>query len=166
MTIEHPLAPRGRRLVSLCYESLLLLAVLVAAGMLFELLLPAGLIGTPVEFTYLLLVMFGYFAWCWRRSGQTLAMKTWRLQLRGTDNRLPSWRAIVLRFAIALLMYAPLLPALVSRKHVPDMPWLPWLACIWAALPWLWSLLDREHQALYDRLAGTRIVLLPINRAD
>ncbi len=165
MSVEHPLAPRWRRLVSLCYESLLLLAVILVAGMLFQLLF-SRLAGTPAQFAFLILVLYGYFAWCWRRSGQTLAMKTWRLQLRNRANQLPSLWQVSLRFALCLLVYAPLIPLWAYTKHVPDMKWLLWLGLAWMALPWLWALIDREQQCLHDRLSGIRVVLLPIHRAD
>ncbi|WP_269533720.1 RDD family protein [Chitinimonas sp. BJYL2] len=165
MSQNHPLASRRRRLVALVYESLLLLAISLAAGMLSQMLL-SRFAGTPVEFMFLLACWFGYFAWCWRRSGQTLAMKTWRLQLRAADNQLASWRAMGVRFALGVLVYLPIAPAWIYARYNPDMKWVLWASLIWAALPWLWSLVDRDKQLLHDRLAGLHIVLLPINRAD
>lgn len=176
MPLEHPLAPLWRRLVALCYESLLLCAVLLVSGGAFQLLLGgAGIPATQIAASplwrnvmgvYWLAVLYGYFAWCWGRGGQTLAMKTWRLQLRTPANQLPAPRAIAIRFLLALLAYAPLLPAYVYGKHVPGLKWLFWACCGLAALPWLWALVDKEKQTLLDRLAGTRVVLLPVTRAD
>jgi uncharacterized RDD family membrane protein YckC len=35
------------------------------------------------------------------------------------------------------------------------------LTCLPLGLGFLWMLLDRERRTLYDRLSGTRVVLLP-----
>ncbi|HEY9100495.1 RDD family protein [Chitinimonas sp.] len=176
MPHEHPLAPLWRRLVALCYESLLLCAVLMVSGGAFQLLLGGAGIGATqiadspvwrnVLGVYLLAVLYGYFAWCWGRGGQTLAMKTWRLQLRTQANQLPGARAITVRFLLVLVAYAPPLPTYVYGKHMPNLKWLFWTSCVLAALPWLWALVDKEKQTLFDRLAGTRVVLLPVARAD
>ncbi|PHV11437.1 RDD family protein [Chitinimonas sp. BJB300] len=167
MTTTYPLAPRWRRLVALCYETLLLVAVLLAAGMLFQLLWrgeQASVLRRYVEFGYLLSLLFVYFAWCWRRSGQTLAMKTWRLRLQACDGSAPSWRAMLIRFVLALLIYAPLVPIWLWAKHAPGMKWAVWVAGVWAALPAIWSWLDRDGQFFHDRVAGTQIVLVPTVR--
>lgn len=174
MPAVYPLAPRWRRVVSLCYECLLLLAVMLASGALFQLLLGmAGVAATAIAGSplwrnllgiYWLLVVYGYFAWCWHKGGQTLPMRTWRLQLLSRNGGRLSQRAMLVRFLVSLIAYAPLVPVLVWVKHTPGNQWATWLACAWAALPVLWSLLDRDRQFLHDRLAGTQIVLLPTQR--
>ncbi|WP_374347837.1 RDD family protein [Chitinimonas sp.] len=163
------LAPLWRRLVSLCYDTLLLIALVLAGAMLFQLVWP-GDAGSAVrrytEFAYMVALLFGYFSWCWRRSGQTLAMKTWRLRLRSTTRNQPGWLAIAIRFTLVFCAFMPLSPAWIWSKHVPGMRWLLWLACAWAALPYLWALIDRDRQFLHDRLAGTCIELMPIAPRD
>lgn len=174
MSADYPLAPRGRRLFSLCYEALLVLAVVLASGVLFQLLLGLGGVkATAIAESavwrglfgvYWLLILYGYFAWCWRRSGQTLPMKTWRLQLVMRQGGVLSQRAMLIRFVVCFLAFAPLAPVMVWVRHTPDMQWLKWAAYAWLALPLLWSWLDKDRQFLHDRLAGTQILLLPIVR--
>ncbi len=79
-----------------------------------------------------------YFVWYWSRHGNTLAMQTWRLRLvqARTGRRLGAGRGL-LRFALA---------------------W-PSVLCLGAGL--LWALFDPDRQFLHDRLAGSRIVLMP-----
>src|SRR5690242_7768993 len=131
-----PIAPLGRRAASLFYEALLLAAVLWCAS------LPVGLLQAkfglvlirPVYQLYLVFAAGVYFTWQWTRSGQTLAMKTWRLRvvtLAGA--RLPLSRAVI-RYVAAVVG----------------------LACFGAGF--IWAFVDREHAYLHDRLAGTRIV--------
>ena len=84
------------------------------------------------------LVMFGaYFIYNWRWSGQTLAMRTWRLRVVTANGRNLSWGRAVLRYALA---------------------W-PSVLCLGVGV--LWAFIDLDNLFLHDRLAGTRVVLLP-----
>jgi len=135
------LAGLRRRLASMLYESLLLLGVLALAFMVPYLLLGAIWNVAPagwLAWVHIYLVLGAYFVWYWRRRGQTLAMQTWRLQLvRAADGRAPSLATAWLRYTLA---------------------W-PSLLCFGVGL--MWALVDRDRQFLHDRLAGTRVVLLP-----
>jgi uncharacterized RDD family membrane protein YckC len=135
------LAGLRRRLASLLYESLLLLGVLALTFMVPYLILglvwnvsPAGW----VAWLHVYAVLGAYFVWYWHRRGQTLAMQTWRLQLvRAADGRVPSAATGWLRYTLA------------------------WPSVLCFGLGLAWALVDRDRQFLHDRLAGTRIVLLP-----
>lgn len=134
------LAGLRRRLASLLYEALLLLGVLALTFMVPYLLLgyffnvaPAG----SVAWLHLYIVLGGYFVWYWRGRGQTLAMQTWRLRLVTADGRAPSLMNCFLRYTLA------------------------WPSVLFFGVGLWWALLDRDRQFLHDRLAGTRIVLLP-----
>lgn len=160
-------APLWRRLVALVYEVLLTTAVVMAAAMLLQILWPGRNEVEPMrrhaEFVFLVGVLFAYFGWCWRRSGQTLAMQTWRVRLDTAAGGRAGWRALAIRFAIGFLAWAPLVPLIVWGRHqAQPQPWTI-AAVIWTALPYLWVLLDRDRQFLHDRLAGTRLVELPRN---
>ena len=137
------LAGLGRRLASLLYESLLMLGVLALVFMVPYLVLgmvwhiaPAGW----VAWIHVYVVMGAYFVWYWRRRGQTLAMQTWRLRIvRASDGRSPSLAAAWLRYTLA------------------------WPSVLCFGLGLIWAVVDRDGQFLHDRLAGTRIVLLPLD---
>lgn len=77
------------------------------------------------------MVLAGYYIRSWLRGGQTLAMRAWRIRVMDITPR----RAL-LRFLYALV----LVPTGISI---------------------LWAFFDRDRQFLHDRLAGTRLVLLP-----
>jgi uncharacterized RDD family membrane protein YckC len=122
----------ARRLASLLYEAVLLVAVAFFAASAFYFASGgASLEGWVLRAHQLFLaaVFAAYFLWCWLRGGQTLAMKTWRVRLVGV-----SPGKALLRFLFALVL-------------------VPTGASI------LWALFDREGQFLHDRLAGTRLVL-------
>ena len=129
-----------RRLASMLYESLLLFAVAFFGTWLFQ--FAAGTLrieGWRVHVLqlFLLTVFAAYFLWCWLRSGQTLAMKTWRIRVVAKEGhaRLQP-RAALLRFLYAVLL-------------VPT------------AIGIFWAMVDRDRQFLHDRLAGSLLVPVP-----
>lgn len=134
------LAPLGRRLGSLIYEALVILALGI-----FLFVLPLAIFSGLTHHTpgsgplwFYLFSLFGiYFVWCWSRAGQTLAMKTWRLRVVDTASGRP------LRPLQALVRYG--------------MGWIFWPT----GLSLLWSFIDPDKQFLHDRIAGSRIILLP-----
>ena len=136
MTLRAATPGIGRRLLSLIYEILLLIAVALLAGGVAAAL---AQITSPAHtrlFTRIngLAAVAAYFAWQWQRSGQTLPMKTWHMRLEkvgGTRVELP--RAL-LRAALATAGYLLL------------------------GVSVIWAFIDRDRQFLHDRLAGTRLV--------
>ncbi|WP_149196521.1 RDD family protein [Luteimonas suaedae] len=69
----------------------------------------------------------------WRRGGQTLGMRPWRLRIYAVDGNRPSWRALWLRYAVGALSLLP------------------------AGLGFWWAWLDRDRLAWHDRASGTRL---------
>lgn len=133
------LAGLRRRLASMLYESLLLLGVLALTFMVPLLILGIGMNYTPgggMLWAYIFVVLGAYYLWYWRRSGQTLAMQTWKLKLVNTDGTLPTLGQSALRYVLA------------------------WPSVCFFGIGMLWAAIDPERQFLHDRLAGTRIVLL------
>jgi uncharacterized RDD family membrane protein YckC len=127
----------GRRLLSLVYEILLLIAVILLAGgtaaALAQITSPAYT--RPITQTIAIAACAAYFAWQWHSRGQTLPMKTWRMRLETADGmRLTIPRAL-LRTALATAGYLLL------------------------GLSVIWAFIDRDRQFLHDRLAGTRLVV-------
>lgn len=124
------------RLASMIYELLLVVAVLFIASFLFLRLTGNAQGGWKqiVFQIYLIGVLFAYFSAFWLRSGQTLAMKTWRIKLVNLDGKLIPLKQAGLRFILALLG--------VSFFGV--------------SIIWAWF--DRDGQFLHDRLAKTRLI--------
>jgi uncharacterized RDD family membrane protein YckC len=138
--LKDPSAPAaarlGRRLGSLCYEALLLTAILFVAGWTFlaiDRLLPAAL-ARPLFQIYLLAVTAAYFIYCWTRSGQTLPMKTWRIRVVTRGGGALSVAQAAQRYLFSLASIA-----------------------LCGGGFW-WALIDRDGQFLHDRLAGTRLI--------
>ncbi|HEY3299533.1 MAG TPA: RDD family protein [Methylophilaceae bacterium] len=118
------------------YESILLLAVLSLATLLFIWLF-GDATHAPKRYllqAFLWAVMGAYFVWCWVKSGQTLAMQTWRIRVVNYIGQPISMHQACKRYLLATLFFGP---------------------------TFLWALFDREGLFLHDRLTGTRLILLP-----
>ena len=128
-----------RRIGAMIYDGLLVLAVLFISTLPFI----AARDGDPVESGELLYrlvlaaVIYVFFVGFWTRSGRTLGMQSWRLQLQTMAGGKVSIGAATLRFFAALLSWAP------------------------AGLGFIWSLWDKDGLAWHDRISKTRIVYYP-----
>jgi uncharacterized RDD family membrane protein YckC len=127
------------RFGAIVYESVLLFGVsFIASWVVVPLLGEAADGATLAAYRGYLLAVFGiYFIYCWRRTGQTLAMKTWGLRLRRADGQPLTLPTAVGRYVLAVAG----------------------LLCVGAGF--LWAFVDRDRQFLHDRLMGTRILRAP-----
>lgn len=158
------LASAGRRLAALGYDALLLVAMAFVAGFVFLPFLPQDAsrhtltVASPVARTvmFCMLVAAGalYYAWCWSDGRRTLPQKTWRLRLvdrRGQPLRrgraLARYAAWWIGPGVALAGYALLQPFGHGRN-----------ALAFAALNYMWAIVDPDHQFLHDRIAGTAVI--------
>jgi uncharacterized RDD family membrane protein YckC len=132
-------APFLVRIAAMIYESLLVTAVVFVAALPFLYLVGTAESGwvRHVFQLYLLGILFAYFSAFWLRSGQTLAMKTWRIRLVNADGGPPTLRQALLRFVLALL------------------------GLLLAGAGFWWALFDRDRQFLHDRIVGTRLIRVP-----
>ena len=129
-----------RRFAAILYDALLVAALLFLATVPFIAL--RG--GEPVEIgdnsvyrVVLVVVIYGFFVGFWTRSGRTLGMQSWGLQLQTMDGEKPTFATASVRFVAALLSWAPL------------------------GLGFLWQLWDRDRLTWHDRISGTRLVHYP-----
>lgn len=72
----------------------------------------------------------------WRRGGQTLAMRAWRLRLVDATGGSPSWRQLGVRYGVGTL------------------------SLLLAGLGFWWAWLDRDRLTWHDRASGTRLLRL------
>ena len=156
-----------RRVFCHLYEQLVLLGVIALTfllpnlllGILFNVALPSWL-----TLLYLYIVLGAYFVWYWTKTGQTLAMQTWRICIVSKNgNPLGRFQAIK-RYVFGSLWIAPcILLQWMFELHKWQI-----IGMLFAVALFLWPLsifLDRINpmlrQALPDRWAGTRLVELP-----
>jgi uncharacterized RDD family membrane protein YckC len=148
------------RLAAMVYESILLFGVVFVAG--YALLAAARWTYplAPYQRWTLQAVLFvaigAYFAYCWTRTGQTLAMKSWHLRLLGADGHPLSLARAIARYVLAWHLF---LPGALWYAAFGGRPALDALvaAAGFAALV-LAAYADAERRFLHDRLLGTRVV--------
>lgn len=148
-----------RRLACMLYESVLLFGVVMTAGYLYSSLTQQrhALQGSTGLQLFLFVVLGIYFAGFWSRSGQTLAMKTWHIQLKTRAGGTPSPARAFARYASSWLWF---LPALASA-HLSGINSALAFAVIVAAGMLAYALLARlrsDRQFLHDVLCGTQLV--------
>lgn len=80
-----------------------------------------------------------YFLWCWTKSGQTLAMKTWKLKLVDMDGNLLKLKMATLRYVAATF------------------------SLMLFGIGFLWAIVDPDRLYLHDRLLKNRITAVPRN---
>ena len=130
------------RLFAACvYELLLLLALWMLCTWVF-----VGLFGDATSHykrtflqLFLWLVTGAYFVWCWTKTGQTLATKTWKIKL--VTQNLANQQNVNLNKRQAMIRYA-----LASASI---------LAC---GLGFIWALVDKDRLFLHDRLLKMRFI--------
>lgn len=150
-----------RRLAAMVYEGVLLFGVLMVAGMVYASSTGQhhALQGRSGMQAFVFLLLGLYFVWFWTHSGQTLAMKTWQIQLRRADGGRVGALQAGLRYLLSWLWFVP---ALLAAHHngwtgrgALALSLLGGMAA-YAAL----SLLLPGRQFLHDRLCRTELVRL------
>lgn len=129
------------RLLALVYDFFPVLALWMAASGVVLLLrggqpVVPGTLASWLEMGFLWFVSGAYAVLSWRRGGQTLGMRPWRLKVVGAQGGPVPMRALAIRYAVATL------------------------SLLAFGLGFLWSLVDRERRTWHDRAAGTRLVRL------
>ena len=148
------------RLAAMIYEAVLLFGVVFIVSYALLALFQWKYPLPPGPRTTLQVVLFlsigGYFVWCWSRSGQTLALKTWNLKVLDERNAPPSVGRSVARYVLAWHLWLPgLLWLALFQTHAIVVLFA--LAFGFAALM-LPALVDPQRRLLHDRWTGTRVV--------
>lgn len=171
-----PRAGVGVRLIALMYDSLLLIALVAvinvivitiftpsaaSAGNHAVLLSPA--IRQGLMFPLSLGAIFSFYGYCWTRSGQTLGMQTWRLEVRDLNGQRLTWGRSLQRFIAASAL--PLLCAMASwLLHPHDLRALAISVFAGLAANYLWALLPLSFgvgRSLHDQLSHTDVLRVP-----
>ncbi|MBT8136968.1 MAG: RDD family protein [Gammaproteobacteria bacterium] len=124
-----------RRLAAICYDTLILAAVLIAATAAALLFTRGNAIepGTLWYQGYVASIALAYYAGFWRFGGQTIGMVAWRLHVVAANGDTVTFLQAIWRALLAAVS---------------------WLA---AGLGFWWVLIDREKRGWHDLLSGTRL---------
>lgn len=157
-----------RRLAAFIYEGLLLFGVLMAAGLVYGVVTDQrhALKGSLGLQAFLFFVLGLYFVGFWVRQGQTLAMRTWRMQLVGLDGGRVRWQRAACRYVLAWLWFLPALAAVSLAGLKGAWPALGAISVGVLTYAML-AFLHPQRQFLHDVLCGTRLVpWIPKPNAD
>ena len=144
-TAPAPSALLLRRLAALFYDFWVCVALWLLLSLLFTLAFNLSGHGVRENIAPFSAWQWGLWACCWlttgayavlswRRGGQTLGMRPWRLKVLRADGQPAGTRALLLRFAVATLSLAA------------------------GGLGFLWTFVDRERRAWHDLASGTVLV--------
>lgn len=135
------------RLLALLYDFFPALALWMLVGALFTAGYATGHAAREniAPFSPLQWVLWGccwmvtgvYAVESWRRGGQTLGMRPWRLQVVGADGTAPTRRQLWLRYAVGTV------------------------SVLLGGLGLWWALIDRQRLTWHDRMSNTRMQRLP-----
>ena len=130
-----------RRLFAIMYDCVLLAALLFITSAFVTTFNDGKAVepGDPVYPVFiglLLAVSYLYFAWFWIHGGQTLGMKTWRIQLQADENHVAGigWKLCAIRFLAAMVSWGLL------------------------GTGFIWALFDSKKRCLHDIISNTVLV--------
>lgn len=149
-------APLWRRFAAMIYDGLILLAISMAYGGLvtgigaalglnnneqdYQPMFAAGGTGELVIIGWIL-TLAGFYVWFWHRSGQTVGMRAWRLQLVDiSTDRPPSMIRCCQRAAWGVL------------------------SLLLAGIGYWYRFISPTGQCLHDNLTQTNVLLRPKNK--
>jgi len=125
----------------LIYEGLVVIALSFACALVFIIVIGDASYGVKRVLLQLFLwVVIGvYFVWCWHKSGQTLAMQTWRLKVQNSNAQLLSVQWAMVRYVLATV------------------------SLLLFGLGFLWAMIDDDHLFLHDRLLKNKFIATSSN---
>lgn len=130
----------GKRLMSMIYDGLILVAIWLGVALVGTLINQGGVIspfGRAAMQSASFCCSFLFFGYFWTKNGQTLGMQAWRLRVQTFDGQRISWTQALIRFLCAIVS------------------WIP------AGLGFLWMLFGDERLTWHDRWSETSVVSLP-----
>ncbi|WP_430462084.1 RDD family protein [Thalassolituus sp. LLYu03] len=142
---NYPTANLLRRLAALVYDGLIVIALYIAVGFVVVGLLKAstgefpGALPWSVSASLLFTVSFLYYSHSWRKGGQTVGMKAWRIRLISEEKGPVRLSQCMLRSGIGFF------------------------SLLAAGLGYWWMLFDKRQRTWHDMASLTRVVFLPKN---
>jgi uncharacterized RDD family membrane protein YckC len=144
-----PRAGLLRRLAALLYDSFLVAAVWMILGFILQIIagpdtnqLIDGQVQTDPLLSNILFILMtasaaGFYIWFWTQSGQTLGMIAWKMKAEDLDGNLMTLKQGLIRFFAA------------------------WPSFFLLGIGFLWIYVDKNGDAIHDKLSSTKVVIVP-----
>ena len=141
---NYPTASLSRRLAALGYDSLVLISLYIIMGFVLVGIAtalndgnPPGAFPMAVNLSVMFTICFFYYSSSWRRGGQTIGMKAWRIKLINNETRPIQLSQCMLRTGIGFF------------------------SLVVFGLGFLWPLFDKKQRTWHDMASLTRVVFIP-----
>lgn len=144
----EPVAGLLRRLAALLYDAFLVAAIWMALGFTMQFFvgpdtnhLVDGQVQTDPVIGAILFVgevvsAAAFYIWFWMRTGQTLGMLAWRIQVVSSNGSKLSFKQALLRFVIA------------------------WPSFFCFGIGYLWHYFDKHGNTIHDILSGSQVIVV------
>ncbi len=132
-----------RRLGALLYDFLIIVALWMFAGFARLPFVEADAMtdsAGPAFQSALFILTFGFFAFFWLRTGQTLGMQAWRIRVQNENGTAMSPTQALMRFLCAALSIASL------------------------GLGYIWMLFSKNKATWHDQFSDTVVVYIPSDK--
>ena len=145
---NYPTAPLLRRLAALAYDSLVVMALYILVGFIVVGILKAtsgdfpGELPASISFSLIFIVCFFYYSHSWRRGGQTIGMKAWRIRLINENTK-----------------HGQMLPIQLSQCMLRT--GIGFFSLIIFGAGFIWMLFDVKNRTWHDLASVTRVIYLP-----
>ncbi len=143
-----PVAGLLRRLAALLYDAFLVAAIWMALGAAFQFIFgitnqlvdghaTTDPVISSVLFVGMVVSAAGFYTWFWMRTGQTLGMLAWRIEVVSSDGSRMNLKQSLLRWLLA------------------------WPSFFCLGIGYLWHYIDKHGNAIHDILSGTQVIVVP-----
>lgn len=145
--VAAPVAGLLRRLAALLYDAFLVAAIWMAlgAGVQYTFGITNQLVDGHAEtdpiiggilFVGMVVSAASFYIWFWMRTGQTLGMLAWRIQVVSSTGSAMSLKQAILRWVLA------------------------WPSFFCFGVGYLWHYIDTHGNAIHDILSGTQVIVV------
>jgi len=149
-TLSYTPVSLVKRLISIVYDLILLIAIFFAVGIpvsiLTTFIFNSGnaiteehslyLVNQAIILLSLFIASIGFYTWFWTHGGQTLGMKTWRIKLMSNNGQNITHKQALKRYFAALLSWGIF------------------------GLGFIWCLIDNKKRTWHDIFSDSHLVQL------
>ena len=152
-----------RRLLALMYDFLLLLGILFAISACAVAINRGEAVDHPIYYLSLIITTFVFFGWFWTHGGQTLGMRTWKIQIISDEGDDLTWKQAAIRFSLSTIVLLPTI--IVITWALNGFAWYYiTFALLGAAIGLKWLLMDANGLAWHDKLSACLLYTSPSPR--
>jgi uncharacterized RDD family membrane protein YckC len=111
----------------------------------------------------MLCLWFAFYGYFWKRSGQTIGMRAWRIRVESSTGALLTWPASLKRWTLAVLPWLPGLVVWRLAEHFDSwaMKTLGQALLLLGAAGFLLMYSSPARLTWHDRMSRSRAIVLP-----